>query len=195
MDELGRAWRRRALAAGGAAVIAPVAMVGATLAVGFGGGGGPGVRLDAISQAFSGPEAPSVERPVPERSRRARAARRRDPEELLAALTPEARRSRPRTRPAPPTSGSGPAARPPATRTTRGGPPQAGGTPPAAPPAAGSAPPGPTPSPSPSPSPGPVGQAGDEVGGLVEPIPVLGPPAAGLTETVTGTVDGALPVP
>jgi len=202
MDDLGRAWRRRVLAAGGVAAIAPVAMVTAALAVGLGGGGAS--RIGALGQAFSGPQEPSVGRPVLREP--PRASRSRDPSRLLAELDPVPERTfasrRAARGPGSPGSSSpgtgggadgprlGPLDAPGGTQAPA--PTPGRGRPPAPPSPAAT--PAPSPSPQPEPDrPGIVGQTGDEVESVLEPLPGVEPPAAGAVDETTQTVDEILP--
>ena len=189
MEELGRAWRRRVLAAGGLAAVVPAAIVGAAVAVGFGGGGG---RLDALGQAFSGPRVPAVQRPVLPAPRRS--ARSRDPSRLLADLG--APRSGMQSRPG---SGAGPRSSAPGAPAPRTVPvPRPGARDPApgsrpAPSGGGGGGAG-APPPEPTPPPSFIGATGDTVEGVVTPVPVAGGPAAGLVDRVADEAE-KLPVP
>jgi len=188
MDLL-RHWRRRVFGAAASAVIVPVAVLLAALAVGVGGGGLG--NLGALGQAFAGPELPGPG-PLPggggrdtaDEAGRLLARVQRDEAE---ASTPAERRAAARRR----TSSGGP------RRTGTTNPPRDPGgsaTPTPTPGPAPSAAPQPTPAPSPTPTPSTVRQVGDQVHEVTDPIPVVGPPTG---EVVDLIVDAAeqLPLP
>lgn len=175
-------------------------MVAAALAVGLGGGAG---RLELLGQTFSGPQAPEVERA--ERDAQARDRDRdRDPAQLLASLSREQPREGGDAGPAPRPAGA-PAAPDGGAPTVRVPSPSSGNAP--APGVVGpgsgpqTAPPAATPgAPAGDDSadagkPGAIGQAGDQLSEVLEPVPGAGPPAAGLVDGVTGTLDEAVPIP
>lgn len=186
MDLL-RHWRRRAFGAAASAVIVPVAIVLAALAVGVGGGGLGG--LGALGQAFDGPQLPDVG-PLPGDDGRdaadesgrllARAQRER------SSSSPPARRAGPGTR-----RREIPSGRDRQTATVR--PPRSPGG--SAPPAATPTPaPTPAPAPQPTPTPSTVRQVGDRVKEVTDPVPVVGPPAGEVIDLIVETAEG-LPLP
>jgi hypothetical protein len=186
MDLL-RHWRRGTFGVAAGALVAPVAILLAALAVGIGGGGLAG--LGSLSQALTGPDLPGVE-PVAQR----RPAR--DSGRLLARVN---RRAAAQARAA--ASGGGAAG---AGATTGAGgttdqtegvvDPGGGTTPGGAPPPAATAPPPATPPPAPTPTPeSPVRQVGDTVTTVTDQVPVVGPTTSGVVDQVVDTVDALIP--
>ncbi|HVL97170.1 MAG TPA: hypothetical protein VM266_15050 [Solirubrobacteraceae bacterium] len=174
-------WRRRTFGAAAGAVVAPVAIVLAAVAVGIGGGGLRGIG--AVGQAVHGPVDPRVA-PAP-------GARNRDAAEeagrLLTRMQARERVARPAARR--PASAPTPAVRRPGS--DRGGRPA---RPRPQAPAASPPPPAPTPQPTPTPTPGLVRQVGDEVKKVTDPVPVAGPPAGQVVDLIVETAE-SLPVP
>jgi hypothetical protein len=187
--ELVRVWRARLLGGAAAAVVVPVTVVVATLAVGLTGGL---AGLGALGQALTGPAFPDAETAFA--SPRVAGP---DPGPLLdralrgTATTPAIRRTRRATRPVR-RRGTTPRQQTPSTpqRPTSPG---AGGRPPSSP-----APtPTPTPRPTPPPTPAPpstVRQVGDTVKSVTNQVPVAGPPAAQVVDTIVETAE-SLPLP
>ena len=187
MDLL-RHWRRRVFGAAASAVIVPVAVLLAALAVGVGGGGIG--SLGALGQAFAGPELPEGGPPqggVGGRDTADEAGR------LLArvqraetrASTPAQRRAAERRRR---TNGAGP------QRTGTTNPPDRPGAADPEPTPAPSAAPQPAPAPTPTPTPSTVRQVGDQVHEVTDPIPVVGPPAGEVVDLIVDTAE-ELPLP
>jgi hypothetical protein len=193
MEVLGH-WRRGALGAAGATVVAPLAVILGALAVGILGGGLKG--LGTLGQALDGPDLPITVAEAPTKARR-KAGNERS--RLLARA--QTARQRRNVAPARPVADPSPRADQPTRRSPsapapgsggNGTPPPAGGSDPAAP----STPPPPaTPAPSASPQPSLVRQTGDVVKGVVQQAPVVGDTGAGVVEDVVSTVDGLCPPP
>jgi hypothetical protein len=185
MDLL-RHWRRRLLGGAAAAVIAPLAVLIAALAVGVGGGGIG--SLGALGQAFAGPELPDAG-PVAAAGGRDAAA---EAGRLLARAQPP-NRAAPAATQAPATA---PDARRRATTPRRTGstnPPGPGkGTPqrPSSPAPAAT----PQPTPQPTPSPSTVRQVGNTIHQVTDPVPVVGPPAGEVVDLIVDTAE-QLPLP
>jgi hypothetical protein len=185
--ELVRVWRARLLGGAAAAVVVPVTVVVATLAVGLTGGL---AGLGALGQALTGPAFPDAETAFA--SPRVASA---DPGPLLdralrgSDTTPALRRTR---RAAPPVRRRATAPRQQTPSTPqRPASPGAGGSPPSSPA------PTPTPRPTPAPTPAPpstVRQVGDTVKSVTNQVPVAGPPAAQVVDTIVETAE-SLPLP
>jgi hypothetical protein len=178
------AWRRRVLAAAGAGAAGPVLVVGAALLVGVGGGGLGGVG--ALSQVLEGPRVPLAVTD-PDAGRR---PGERDTERLLASVRPGPARAGHGGATAPGGGGDG------RGRRRDGGDGGSGPDPVAPPPAA---PPAPAPAPPAGPSPAPpsepsslVRQVGDQVTAVTDPVPIIGPPAGQVVDTLVEAVE-ALP--
>jgi hypothetical protein len=183
--ELVRVWRARLLGGAAAAVVVPVTVVVATLAVGLTGGL---AGLGALGQALTGPAFPDAETAFA--SPRVAGP---DPGPLLdralrdTATTPAIRRTRRATRPVR-RRGTTPRQQTPST-PQRPASPGAGGSPPSSP--------APTPTPRPTPAPAPpstVRQVGDTVKSVTNQVPVAGPPAAQVVDTIVETAE-SLPLP
>ena len=187
--QLLRAWRRRAFGAALGAVVAPVAIVGAALAVGLGGGGLD--ALGALGQAFDGPRLPAAA-PL------TRPGDARDTGRLLAQV----RRDAAATTVAP--NGSTTVTTDPTGTGTTGtdtpapgaGFDPGGGTPPttqpqATPPPAATVVPPTTPPPV-AETPSPIRQVGDTLREVTDQLPVVGEPTGQVVDGVVDTVDGVL---
>ncbi|MEJ7892150.1 MAG: hypothetical protein WKF94_05880 [Solirubrobacteraceae bacterium] len=183
MDLLSQ-WRRRSYGAAAAAVIAPVAIIGAALAVGLGGSGLAG--LGSLSQAIGGPELPAIAPLAPRRTD--------DAGRLLARVrqaetAPSTASGVPSTTAAPP-AGSGITPPPESTPGVQA-PPVAGtfdpgdGNDPAGTPAPTQAPPAATPAATEAAAQEPPGVV-DQVAEVTEDVPVAGDVVDALAETVDG---------
>jgi hypothetical protein len=187
MDLL-RDWRRRTFGAAAGAVIAPVAIVLAALAVGVGGGGLTGLR--SIGQAVSGPGVnPVAPSAASDRDTADEAGR------LLTRVRPERRRARRSGRGGAPTAGAPVSAGTPEPRRqgTVGRPRPQAQRPTAAPPAATPVRP-PAQPPAATPSPSPVRQVGERVKTVTDQVPVAGEPAGEVVDLLVDTVDSLPPV-
>lgn len=186
--QLERWWRRKIVQATGAGVVAPVAIVAATLAVGIGGGGIRG--LGALGQTLTGPEVPTTAGIIQAAgpgtdnllARVNRSGRPSPAAERPAGTSspPVRRRSNTRARRRPARSPSrGPARRP--TSPTRPAPqPEPSQQPTPAPPP-------------PTPTPSLIRQVGDDVKEVTDPVPVVGPPAGQVIDTIVDTADEVIP--
>jgi hypothetical protein len=197
MDLL-RHWRRRTFGAAAGALIAPVAIVAAALAVGIGGGGLGGLK--SIGQAFGGPDLPRV---GPSRGSASDAGK------LLSNVNRRARRDGGGGAGTPSLSGAQVASAP--TSSSGGGstPTQgAGQTPPLSsetesttrPPGGSNPPPATTPVATtppaqPTPTPSLVRQVGDGVKQVTDQVPVAGQPVGDVVDLLVDTVDGLSPKP
>lgn len=187
--DLERSWRRKIFQAAGAGIVAPVAIVGAAVAVGIGGGGLRG--LGSLGQTLTGPDVPTAERvdtaapassdllarahrPTASRS----SSRGSSPASSGAGTTPGSART--------PSGNNRTPARRPATTTRPGG---TGSSPgPQTTPA-----PQPAPPPQPTPTPSTLRQVGDQIKEVTDPIPVAGGPAGEVIDTIVTTADDILP--
>ena len=177
------------LSAAGAGAVVPGLVLAAALVVGVGGGGLGG--LGALSQAFTGPEIPGTAAGE-ERSRER--ARTEDASRLLAS----AQRAVERRAQTPAATGGGggsgdgdsggggggrgPAQPPPTTPPPTSEPPTAVPPPAAQPPA------------QPPEQPSVVRQLGDSVNEVVAPVPIVGPTATQVVDTLVDTVDQIPPL-
>lgn len=178
-----RDWRRRLFGTAIGALVAPVAIVGAGLAVGLGGGGLE--ALGALGQALDGPRLPAaapLTRPGDARDTgRLLAQARRDAAAAATEVTP---------------TGAGTAADGDTTDGARTPPPGAGFDPAGAtPPATPGTPPPPVPTTAPPPAaeaPGPVRQVGDSVREVTDRLPVVSEPTGQIVDDVVETVDSVV---
>jgi hypothetical protein len=191
MELLGH-WRRRAFGAAGATVIAPAAVILAALTVGVAGGGLKG--LGSLGQALTGPQLPVAA--ASETTKKARSKQANEPSRLLA----EAENAREQTdqrlaRSQPDQTSTGPTARTPGREPGSGNTP---GTRPGGntnnPPASGGGQP-PQPPPQGNPEPSVIRQTGNQVKGVVEPVPVVGETGAAVVEELVTTADELCPPP
>jgi hypothetical protein len=187
--------RRRTLGATAGAVIAPLAILAAAVALGVGGGGLGG--LGSIGQAITGPEPPDVT-PVVARERApadeaGRLLTRVSRRERRAAAPRGAARGRSTSpvaapsAPAPARNGGAGDRRPDDPTTTPVRAPAGGAPAPAAPPA-------PIATPVPARTPSVVRQVGDGVKQVTDRVPVAGQPVGQVVDQLVETVDG-LPNP
>jgi hypothetical protein len=198
MDLL-RHWRRRTFGAAAGALIVPIAIVAAALAVGVGGGGLGGLR--SIGQAFNGPKLPDV---APSAARGAAA----DAGRLLSRVARNPRRGRGTSAGASPSLGGTQVAAAPTTSTGQG--PAATQTPSTQtqtqtesttrppvssnpPPAATAAPTQPPVTPAATPTPSVLRQVGDNLKKVTDQVPVAGAPVGGVVDLLVDTVDGLSP--
>ena len=181
-----RDMQRRVAGGTAAAVLVPVAIVVAAVALGTGGFGG----LTSLGQAFNGPEIPGVE---PASARADDAGDEDVPGELLADVDPAATAT-----PAAARRSGTPGRRTPARR--RGRKPGRNGNRPGASPTPRPTQPQPTPTSQPQPTPAPteppstIRQVGDQVKQVTDPIPVAGEPAGQVVDTIVDTAE-QLPLP
>lgn len=186
MDLL-RVWYRRLAGGAALALVIPVAVVGAGLAVGIAGGGFGGVA--ALGQALTGPALPGIT-PAPVAGPRGA-----DPQRLLDRALPPAAAGSAAGAPGAPTTPRRDGSGSPGGGGGGGGtgePEPGGGTAPGGSPPAVPAPgPGPTPAPTP---PSTVRQVGETVKGVTNQVPVAGPVAGQVVDTVVGVAD-QLPLP
>src|SRR3954451_12493748 len=190
MDLL-RHWRRRTFGAAAGALIAPVAIVAAALAVGIGGGGLGG--LGSIGQALNGPKLPDV---AHDRSRGPAKgagrvlARLRRQNQLRARAGGPATLSGAQVAAAPsPGAGAPPTSRQ-NSQPTRSHTQTTTGRPVASNPPATSTPAPQAPAPAPTPTPSLVRQVGDSVKQVSDQVPVAGPPVGDVVDLLVDTVDG-----
>jgi hypothetical protein len=170
------------------ALVAPVAIIAAALAVGIGGGGLTGIR--SIGQALSGPQLPQIAPAASDERGPADEAGR-----LLARVGPTAARQRAERAAAAPdtTPGGGggtrlPASTPGPTAGTR--PPQ-----PASPAPAPAATAAPSATPAPAQTPSPVRQVGNGVKSITNQVPVARQPVGQVVDLLVDTIDGLPPGP
>jgi hypothetical protein len=186
-------WRRRIFGAAAGAVVTPVAILLAALAVGVGGGGLRGIG--SVSQAFQGPEAPAI---APAEGSRNRAAA-EESGRLLTRVQRQAERAQRRAAARAKGRGDNP------RRPSAGAPGGTGGRPPTsgrpgttgAPSPGGSPAPQPQPqppAPQPTPTPGTIREVGEQVKQVTDPVPVVGPPAGEVVDLIVDTAE-SLPVP
>jgi hypothetical protein len=174
--------QRRVAGGTAAALLVPVAIVIVGVALGTGGFGG----LNALGQAFNGPDIPGVE---PASARADDADEDDVPGELLAGVDPAATARPAAARRTDSTRRRAQARRRRADRRNRPGAGPTTGT------GAQPQPPGqPQPTPAPTEPPSTVRQVGNQVKEITDPVPVAGEPAGQVVDVIVDTAD-QLPLP